>query len=268
MDAPPLTPERSRELADLRRRAYGPNADIGFDRIAQERLRELEELARSTPAAPPAVGEIADPGDEAREPNAQAGEPDAEASVPADATASETAIGPGRTAAGSTPDGPPPVATTRRWWRRIPVWLLAGVAGLAIGVAVALLWPTGASEIPPDRTLGVDPGGGERGAGFTENLDYWGVDRGTVVPHESLGAIQVWTAMGVDESRCLLLSHDGAFLSATCTGGGLDPVLDFTVYEDMVLELDDPLPTGTVIRFVGHEGSVDVWVREPGGQER
>lgn len=265
MDAPPLSPERSRELADLRRRAYGPDADIALDRIAQDRLRELENLARSTSAGRPVADEVvAEP--RGREPR----EPDAEASVPDDATAPETTItsAPDETAMGSTTDAPPPVVNTRRWWRRIPVWLLAGVAGIAIGVAAALLWPTGASEVRPDRTLGVDPGGGERGSDFTENLDYWGVDRGTVVPHESLGAIQVWTAMGVDESRCLLLSHDGAFLSATCTGGGLDPVLDFTVYEDMLLELDDPLPTGTVIRFVGHEGSVDVWVREPGGQDR
>ena len=39
------------ELAALRRRAYGPNADIQFDPSALERLRELEEAIRPQPPA-------------------------------------------------------------------------------------------------------------------------------------------------------------------------------------------------------------------------
>ena len=36
------------ELAELRRRAYGPHADIATDPVAQARLHELEALERET----------------------------------------------------------------------------------------------------------------------------------------------------------------------------------------------------------------------------
>jgi hypothetical protein len=260
MDAPPMSPERSTELAALRRRAYGPDADIALDPVAQQRLSELEELARLAetppePTAEPASEPAMDVEDEASalpprppiEREAHEVRPPAPAPGAADAPA------------------PAPAARERPWWRRIPLWGVAAVAGIAVGAAIGFTWPDGDGP-PPDLTLGVDPSGGERGAGFTENLDYWGVDRGTVVPHEGYDTIQVWTALGIDESRCLLLSHEGTFLSATCTGAGLDPVLDFTIYDGMSLDLETPLPVGTIIRFVGHEGSVDVWVRPPGGQ--
>lgn len=259
MDAPLLSPERSKELDTLRRRAYGPDADISRDPVAQQRLSELEDLARTpnsesvqTPDRVPVASHADSAGEE------PAGDPltSAAPSTPAPA--------------GAEPERPPstsrPAPRAVPWWRRIPLWAVGTVAGLVIGIVVGLAWPTD-SEPPPDLTLGVDPGGGERGAGFTENLDYWGVDPGTVVPHEGYDAIQVWTALGIEGSRCILLSHDGSFLSATCSGAGLDPVLDFTVYDGMSLDLDTPLPVGTVIRFVGHEGSVDVWVRPPGGQD-
>ena len=60
MDAPSLTPERSRELADLRRRAYGPDADIHAvwpQRLqSSTRVRSFvdfvaEAFARRAPAA-------------------------------------------------------------------------------------------------------------------------------------------------------------------------------------------------------------------------
>ena len=51
MDAPPLSSERKRELAELRSRAYGPDADIHLDANALARLRELEDMARAD--APP-----------------------------------------------------------------------------------------------------------------------------------------------------------------------------------------------------------------------
>ena len=43
------------ELAGLRRRAYGPEADIDGDAEALLRLVELEDLARSEHFAPPAL---------------------------------------------------------------------------------------------------------------------------------------------------------------------------------------------------------------------
>lgn len=254
MDAPPLSPARSQELADLRRRAYGPNADIQRDPIAQRRLYELEQLARPAADEPVHESEVA-----RQEVLPPPGVGD-EASDSPDSTEPEPSV-----AVEEAAVAPPATAARRSWWRRIPLWAVAAVVGLGVGLALGLSWPT-SSEPPPDLTLDVEPGGGEKGAGFRENLDYWGVDPSTVVPHEPFDAIQVWTARAVDESRCLLLSFDGGFLSATCSGAGLDPVLDFTVYDGMSLELETPLPIGTVIRFVGREGHVDVWVSVPGGQ--
>lgn len=263
MDAPSLTAARSKELADLRRRAYGPNADIDSDPAAQHRLHELEELARpSASEAPPRL----DPHrDGHRRGSSPAGAPDGDRSEALSSVAVESAPEAPDEEASEVPDPAAP-APARRWWQRVPLWAVTAAVGIAVGLAAGLAWPTD-SEPPPDVTLDVEPGGGERGAGFTENLDYWGVDPGSVVPHEPFDVIQVWTARAVDESRCVLLSHDGGFLSATCSGGGLDPVLDFTVYDGMSLEFDEPLPIGTVIRFVGRNGHVDVWVSAPGGRQ-
>jgi hypothetical protein len=263
MDASSLTAARSRELADLRRRAYGPNADIDSDPAAQRRLHELEELARPSASEPPSRP------DRLREGHRRGSDPDDAAAGESSGAQASVALesDPGAVDGGAadTPEAAAP-ATARRWWQRVPLWAVTAVAGIAVGLAAGLTWPTD-SEPPPDLTLDVAPGGGERGAGFTENLNYWGVDPGSVVPHEQFDVIQVWTARAVDESRCVLLSHDGGFLSATCSGGGLDPVLDFTVYDGMSLEFDEPLPIGTVIRFVGRSGHVDVWVSAPGGPQ-
>ncbi|MCH6229268.1 hypothetical protein MK786_00755 [Microbacterium sp. CFH 31415] len=260
MDASSLTAARSRELADLRRRAYGPNADIDSDPAAQRRLHELEELVR------PSISEASSPPDRQIDGDRRRSSPDGAAAGERTRTPSSVALYPPSEAPDEDAvEVPRPAVTApaRRWWQRVPLWAVTAVAGIAVGLAAGLAWPTD-SEPPPDLTLDVEPGGGERGAGFTENLDYWGVDPGSVVPHEQFDVIQVWTARAVDESRCVLLSHDGGFLSATCSGGGLDPVLDFTVYDGMSLEFDEPLPIGTVIRFVGRSGHVDVWVSAPG----
>ncbi|MFE7845147.1 hypothetical protein ACFUTX_08135 [Microbacterium sp. NPDC057407] len=256
MAAASLSPERSRELELLRRRAYGPDADIVLDPAAQQRLRELEDLARGAVVGP----------DPVREPAAPAGGR-SEGGRTAPVAAPDESVGAPATDRAATPGEPDaePRTPRRSRRRRLPLWGVTALAGIAVGLAVGLTWPADSGP-SPDLTLGIDPGGGERGSGFAENLDYWGIDEGTLVPHESYDVIRVWTALGIDGARCLLLSHDGAFLSATCAGSGLDPVLDFTVYDGISLDMEDALPVGTVIRFVGHEGSVDVWVRTPGGQ--
>ncbi|MHC2998873.1 hypothetical protein [Microbacterium sp. HJ5] len=256
MDAPSLSPARSRELADLRKRAYGPDADIQRDPVAQARLHELEALARSTAEAAPAAEADARPTTPV---------PDAEATASVAAREEEATDDPAEAAPAAAQVADPAAPARRRWWQRVPLWSVTALVGIAAGVAIGVAWPTD-SEPPPDLVLDVEPAGAERGAGFTENLNYWGVDPGSVVPHEAFDTIQVWTARAVDDARCVLLSHEGGFLGATCSGAGLDPVLDFTVYDGMSVELDSELPVGTVIRFVGRDGRVAVWVSVPGGQ--
>jgi hypothetical protein len=56
MAATPLSPESERELADLRARAYGPDAARALDQREIARLTHLEDLARpsaSLPLSPP-----------------------------------------------------------------------------------------------------------------------------------------------------------------------------------------------------------------------
>ena len=242
MDAPSLPAARSKELADLRRRAYGPNADIDSDPAAQRRLHELEELARSS------ASEALSRPDRHRDDHRQGSSTDGAAAAHSEAQASvalESAPeAPDETVADVA--GPAAPTPARRWWQRVPLWAVTAVAGIAVGLAAGLTWPTD-SEPPPDLTLDVAPGGGERGAGFTENLNYWGVDPGSVVPHEQFDVIQVWTARAVDESRCVLLSHDGGFLSATCSGGGLDPNVAARLFEPFLSTKDGGMGLGLSI---------------------
>lgn len=61
------------ELQALRRRAYGPDADIQRDPVALERLRELEAAAQ--PEREPVVEEIPEPAAEIERPDAPAARP-------------------------------------------------------------------------------------------------------------------------------------------------------------------------------------------------
>ncbi|MDY0909444.1 hypothetical protein [Microbacterium sp. CFBP9034] len=264
MDAPPLSPDPSRELADLRRRAYGPDADIQRDPEAQARLRELEDLARTREDEPVSAAPAARPRVAAAPPPIAAGEASA---APEGAARSDDDPSPAGGAASAT-DSFAPLGAGRPWWRRIPTWTIAagvGVVGLVAGIGIGAAFPLNAAQ-GPDRTLDVSPGAGVRGDGFVENLNYWGVDPGTVVPHEPFERIDVWTARASDDSRCVLVSYRGDLLSATCASGALDPVLDFTVYDGLPFELEEPLTEGSVIRFIGRPGSVEVWLSTAGSQ--
>ena len=125
MDAPAPSSERQRELATLRSRAYGPDADIDRDTDALARLVELEELARAEALEPASV----------EEPH------------PISGIASATATKPSHSAGGSTQttviDGAVEAAPNasgaemrRPWWQRVPLWAcIAGalVVGLIVG---------------------------------------------------------------------------------------------------------------------------------------
>jgi hypothetical protein len=234
MDAPSLTPERFRELADLRRRAYGPDADIQRDPTAVRRLHELEDLVR-------------DPAE--REPSPRV--PDAQ------------------TAAAQPPARPPaPAAVSEhrpRATRRIPLWavaLAAVVAGVMIGASALWLVQRSASvEAAPDVTLHRTSSAPARGPGFTQGLDFWGVERGSLAAYDSFSSIGVWTARSTDGSRCILLSSAGQIFTANCAAKDLDPVFDLTINANLQVDFNGMLPEGSVIRFVARAGAVDVWVR-------
>jgi hypothetical protein len=249
MDAPSLTPERSRELADLRRRAYGPDADIHRDPEALDRLHELEELVRieAESATPPVQVE----------PPARARADAAAPPAPTQPTA--TIVDESSDSAPTTPAATPRV---REWWRRGIVWGIAAVC-LLVGVAVGA-WGYSMTLPRPDFTLQVDPTSGERAGNWNSVLSSWGVDPGSAVPYGDYNGLDIWTVVSDTGARCILVTHDSNPVSVSCAAQDLDPTMDLTVYPGLEVYFDTPPPEGTVIRFVARTSGIDVWVRGPG----
>ncbi len=238
MDHATSTSDESRELADLRRRAYGPDADIQGDPEAMRRLHELESEARQPD---PAAAAEPDP-DEVRETAAEA------ASVP------EAIVENDRVEAATI--------ATRRWWRSGVVWSVAGVSlllGGAIG-ATALAASTAPAD-GPDVTLEALPGVDDQGPGWDESLQSWGMEPSSVVQYEAYDTIDVMTAHATSNARCILLLHQGSIFTAACARGGLDPVLDLGVDEGWPIHFEQPLGPEGVLRFMAHADGVDVWAR-------
>jgi hypothetical protein len=244
MDAAPLTAERRRELAELRSRAYGPDADIDRDADALARLIELEELARAD--AP------ADDGDRERM------HPDA--AVVADAGAPATAVlredaAPGDATRGG--DVPSADARSRRRWRRVPVWgYVAGAAaiGLGIGLTVpALTPPHPIAELRPAPFIdGVE-------------LDFrmYGIPAESPVRYEPFRGLEVWSAETEEGSTCVVVTTgDGEWMTAGCAPGPLTPTADITFYQGM-RQIDGlDLADGSVIRFLLRGEAMEVWIAE------
>ena len=229
MDAATPTHERSRELADLRRRAYGPDADIQRDPEALRRLHELEELALPpdpdtlAPSEPPEPAAVDDP--------------------------------PGA-ASDSTAGGSEPVAAAEpaRWWHSRRLWLVAAVSltfGLAAG-ATAVAASSALSAGGPDTTLDV--------VEWSGNVDFWGMAGGSIVSYENYDDIQVFTGRNAEGGRCLLLGFRDRIFTMSCAIADLDPVLDLSPREWPAF-LEGALNPGGVLRFVARTDGVDVWLR-------
>lgn len=127
--------DRRSELERLRARAYGPQADITDDLDAVERLRELEELERSSLVRPSS-------------PEPPLAPPDAEIIAPVadDETAGEDAEEDAD--AGTTPARRPLLRSRRR------VWVAA--VGIAAALAVtSAATAAGVSFTAVDRTSGI-----------------------------------------------------------------------------------------------------------------
>ncbi len=252
----PLSPEETRELAELRRRAYGTIEGIAADAEAQARLATLERAAH--PDVQPD-----------QETSGWRDEPD-----PAPAGVLATAAPPAALPA-VHPLAP---ATTLR--RRRP-WL-----GLvAVGVAAALMGGAltafafasrsapsaeAASATPPATTISprisaTAPVGGVTLApnpDLTGNNLYaaseWaasaGVDVSTLQSYQNVGTITPWTGtLGDGSARCvLLMTNEGGrkFRNVSCDASGGQPSVAIVESADHAVDAGIDLPVGAVLLFI------------------
>jgi hypothetical protein len=240
MDAPPLPADRRRELAALRTRAYGPDADINGDADALARLIELEELVRAD--APSAV-QPADRGGAAKAADGAEGAPDVDRGTATAVLIEESA-------------GPIPLPQPRGWWRRVPVWAWV-LAALSIGLAVGFVAP-GLGQQHPVTTLERVPIEGD-----PLDLELYGVRAEPAVRYESFHDLQVWSARTVNGSSCIVVATDaGEWIATSCAPEPLEPTADVTFFEGMRPIDGLELPDGSLLRFVLREDVMEVWIAE------
>jgi hypothetical protein len=189
------------ELTRLRRRAYGPDADIAADPDAVARLAELESAVKagedgseSIPAAPPAGS--------------------------ADAVAQYAPVEPAAAVR-------PLASATRRLARRLAIAAVA-VVSLVVGAAAAV--GVSALSVPrPDATLqlaDVDPDADPTlGDGW---LASFRIARSDLRAFDEYRGYRAWSGTAPDGFVCLFVTHsDGGLVSQSCTAPGIHPVADF-----------------------------------------
>lgn len=259
MDATALGPEESRELAALRRRAYGPNPDIADDPAAVSRLADLEAVLHHAGtehevlparAAPPVRSVL----------RRDAGESAPRRSVDGFAGAAVPML----SAAEAAPAGESPRRSLRAWRPRRR-WL---VIGGAVALVASLVWGvTQLSEPRSDTTLGRIPAGEDAARlarqGFLDSADVTAQEVQRFEPYE---ALQIWLVLAAAGDRCLVIEAERyGILGVNCTPPGLDPVLDLRIWRGMRTNIFGDLPPNTFLRFTHHGDRVHVWVRPPAG---
>ena len=248
------------ELAELRRRAYGPHADIATDPVAQARLHELEALEReahsasdftgvaetaseTVPATPthPAEEPVAVPGDSAA--------PPAESVAAANATVVRADIGRTR--------------LLRSARKRMP-WLIAVVAGSVAVVAVVALVVGEFSRPNPEvslpaRTLPSTVGKPD----LSESMrQVWGIPDAPLIYRGTLGRLNLWTATDGSQWDCILLSIQAQIYRASCAHRPLPAMVDFLT-ENATFppeSLDPEIPVGSFLRFLWEGDMLNVYV--------
>ena len=230
-----------RELARLRARAYGPDADIHDDVDALARLRELEELARTDAAALTTPHE-----------RHQGLEPVIDATGAHPLAESREIVGMNASAHGTS-------APARPLWRRIPVWafVLVGVLVVVVAVAIPALLPG-----QPDTTLRAAPADDDSGGQVPERFGWLDFEPDSLRRHENFHDLAVWSASTAEGSRCLIISLNDNWADGQCTPPPMDPILDLYIYPG-ASELEQfRLPVGSVVRFTLRGDAVDVFVAE------
>ncbi len=250
MDVPAIGSDTGGELAELRRRAYGPHPDIEDDPAALARLIELEAAQhRSNAPVEPMASPVAAP-----------------VAEPAGTAATVTA-----TLTDDDPVPPPrhvPSAPTRRW----------GLIALAVGAAIALTGVLAAvavtSDPPPDavmRPTGDVPdivllrllaGEGQPRPDDAPGASEMQIDLTTLRAFGTYLEVEVWSATNAFGSPCLIGVHRATddVVARRCMPAGADLFMDMpwdVLHDDVVRRA---LPEGEVLRFFLRPDAVDVHV--------
>lgn len=228
-ESPSLTD--AAELDELRRRAYGPGADIWDDANAIARLIELESLRGHRGSSIASTPHAATP--------APAEEP--------------------------APAPPEPVPASHRRRRRAAA-IVVTAALVLVPAAVGSILVTGApdatlyqrSDVPPDASAQLTMVG---------QLGYLGIARSEVRLYDQYRGLNVWSAPRGAASTCLFVtSTTPPRWRVDCTTWDGQPTIDLLQYrEDSRLsgfEALGDVPAGHVLRLALQDGSVVVKVVE------
>jgi hypothetical protein len=261
------------ELAELRRRAYGPDADIEADAEARARLQELEDELRAASRPPSAVdlnAEEATPVVAGSSPAEQAPDAATEPDGPVDAADLASVTGESEAdggASATTPVDTEPEASGLRGFvrRMVPslrerrTWIIGGVGAL-IGAAVAV----GLFAYPwngPDQVL--HPQADQPRFLPSEYADFLlqlGAKDDTEVAFETVGGFTPWSIDLEAGGRCILVTEGSRNLvNMACAAAGMDPVLDLLPG----LWGDRSAQSGRTLRFIAREDRVEVWFGGP-----
>lgn len=224
---------RAAELAALRRRAYGPDADIQADPHALARLAELERefspVARSDPEPP------------AEEPASPAGVDER---------------------AGS---GPPAADRSRGARTGGVVRLIAVVASVVAALALSALAIDQLTQPRPVARLGAlaePPQGTALPALSREMLRLFGDRDPVFVSHGEYGALDLWSTTDARGQRCLAVSVGGDVPGFECTVPTIDTIVNIRSQNSWMPDNPEggPIPNGSALRFVLRDGVVEVYV--------
>lgn len=212
------------ELAALRARAYGPDADIHRDPKALARLAELEGLAHADAAS--------------ALPSEKSSSPILPSAVEGRFLETPAATSPGR----------------RR--RRVPVGAVVGAAavvGMGLGLVVPwLMAPKVVAQLHPSSQTGLP---------FPFGDDFVPIDPTTLVRYDDFDRARVWSADNEDGRKCLFVAGELQWANG-CVAGELEPTVDIDVSEGTESVGFLGLPSGSLVRLVLRGDVVDVWIAE------
>jgi len=273
MDAPGESSdfEESGELQRLRRRAYGPNADIAGDAAAQARLSELEAAQRRerAPAVDAAAALPAPVSERVPVDKPLEGSRTASTSLPrpADGASPERDSDEG-SVSGQDPAGVPiansgPIdgALSAPWWRRrrsLP-WVIAVVAVLSAAIGIAVFAVDESNQPTPAAQL--TPQGQPANASVPADDEVparYDLTVADFVSYGSYGPLQIWSTTKLENKRCIAVVLENHISVFECTAPSVDTIADMDIDPDMI----PPAPSGELtpyIRFILRDEVVDVY---------